>query len=69
MLCRQKAWGEAPCGSSYGDEGASYECYFMWKHKISYMNIKIEVENIFVQSSPNQTPSMKLTCTISSVAT
>ena len=67
MLCRQKTWGETPWSSSSGDEGESYECFFMWKHKISYLNIKSEMENIFLQSSPNQRISMKLTSSISSV--
>ena len=43
MLCRQKAWGEAPSSSSSGDEGESYEWFLMWKHKISYLNIKLNM--------------------------
>ena len=68
MLCRQKTGGETPWSSSSGDEGESYECFLMWQHKISDMKIKSDMENIFVQSSPNQRTSMKSTGSISSVA-
>ena len=67
MLCRQKAWGETPWSSSSSDEGALYESLLMWKHKISYMNIKSEMEKRYVQSSLNQRTSMKLVGSISSV--
>ena len=68
MLCRKKAWGEAPCSSSFGDEWASCEFSLMWQHKILDMNMKSEMENRSIQSSPNQRRLMKSTCTISSVA-
>ena len=68
MMYRQKTWGETPCISSSGDEGESYEWFLMWQHKISDLNIKLDMENRYVQSSPNERTSMKSAGSISSVA-
>ena len=68
MLCKQKTCGETPWKSSSGDEGESYEWFLMWKHKLYYLNTKLNMENRSVQSSLNQRISMKSPGSISCVA-